>query len=128
MGKKNNKTCIICRHGYRYCNTCGEDAGKPSWYSIFDGKNCHDIYEVCVGYRDKILNAKDAYNRISKLDISGLEDFNETTKNQIKEIISLNEKDTKKPVNEDCKVEVTEASNKTVYQKNNKKINASDFK
>lgn len=128
MGKKNNRICIICKKSYHFCPTCGEDAGKPSWYSIFDGENCHDIYEVCVGYRDKVLSAKDAYERISKLDISGLENFNEVTRNQIKEIISLNEKNTKKLADEDLNEGETEAPKKMTYPKSNKKNNASDFK
>ena len=70
MGKKNNRTCIICGNSYHFCPTCGEDAGKPTWYFIFDGQNCHDIYEVCTQYRDGEIDAKVAYEKISKLDIS----------------------------------------------------------
>ena len=88
MGKKNNRACIICGRGYSYCSTCGEDAGKPSWYSIFDGKNCHDIYEVCTQYRDGVIDSKKAYEVISKLDISDIKNFNDVTKSQIEEIIS----------------------------------------
>ena len=66
MGKKNNRTCIICGQDYRYCSACGEDAGKPTWYFIFDSENCHDIYETCVAYRDKEIDQKEAYERISK--------------------------------------------------------------
>ena len=97
MGKKNNRTCIICGHQYHYCSTCGEDSSKPSWYSIFDGQNCHDIYEVCTQYRDGIIDYKKAFEIISKLDISDIKNFNDITKAQIEEIISKN-KDTK-PVN-----------------------------
>lgn len=127
MGRKNNRTCLICHRNYHFCPTCGEDAGKPSWYAIFDGENCHEIYEVCVAYRDKIFDAKKAYEEISKLDISGLKDFNETTASQIKEIISLNEKNTKKLADEDL-TEKSETPKKITYPKSNKKNNASDFK
>ena len=88
MGKKNNRTCIICGSQYHYCNTCGEDANKPTWYFIFDGQNCHDIYEICTQYRDKEITVKQAYEKITKLDISNIKDFAETTRNQIEEIIS----------------------------------------
>ena len=69
MGTKNNRECIICGRGYHYCPTCGADAGKPTWYAIFDGQNCHDIYETCVAYRDKKISIEDAYNKINKLDM-----------------------------------------------------------
>ena len=88
MGKKNNRECIICGHSYHFCPTCGEDAGKPTWYFIFDGQNCHDIYEVCTQYRDGEIDAKIAYEKISKLDISDLDNFPEVTQSQIKEIIT----------------------------------------
>ena len=88
MGKKNNRKCCICGRSYSYCPTCGEDAGKPTWYFIFDGQNCHDIYEVCVAYRDNVITHKEAYEKISKLDISDLDNFPEVTQSQIKEIIT----------------------------------------
>ena len=88
MGKKNNRTCIICGQDYRYCSACGEDAGKPTWYFIFDSENCHDIYEVCVAYRDKLITQKEAYEKMSVLDTSKLKDFAEVTQGQIKEILS----------------------------------------
>ena len=88
MGKKNNRTCIICGQGYSYCSHCGEDAGKPTWYFIFDSENCHDIYETCVAYRDKKITQKEAYEKISVLDTSKLKNFAEATQAQIKEILS----------------------------------------
>lgn len=121
MGRKNNRTCLICNKSYSYCPTCGEDAGKPSWYLIFDGENCHDIYDVCVAYRDKIFDAKKAYEEISKLDISGLEDFNETTKAQIKEIISLNKENERKLESKESDKEFEEVPKKMIYPRNNKR-------
>ena len=88
MGKKNNRVCIICGKEYRYCSACGEDAGKPTWYFIFDGQNCHDIYEVCTKYRDGEIDAKVAYEKISKLDISNIKNFAESTRIQIEEILA----------------------------------------
>ena len=117
MGKKNNRKCIICGHSYHFCPTCGEDAGKPTWYFIFDGENCHDIYEVCTQYRDKKIDVKKAYELISKLDLSNIEDFVEVTKNQIKEIIRLNEETT----NVKESVEKAEVKNETVKVANKKK-------
>ena len=117
MGKKNNRKCIICGHAYHFCPTCGEDAGKPTWYFIFDGENCHDIYEVCTQYRDKKIDEKKAYELISKLDLSNIEDFVEVTKNQIKEIIRLNEEAT----NVKESVEKAEVKNETVKVANKKK-------
>ena len=88
MGKKNNRKCIICGNSYHFCPTCGEDTGKPTWYFIFDGQNCHDIYEVCTQYRDGEIDVKAAYEKISKLDISNIKNFAEATRIQIEEILA----------------------------------------
>ena len=88
MGKKNNRTCMICGEHYAYCPHCGEDANKPTWYFIFDGQNCHDIYEVCTQYRDGEIDVKVAYEKIFKLDISNIKNFAEVTRIQIEEILA----------------------------------------
>ena len=89
MAKQNNKTCIICGKNYTYCPVCNSgDANKPTWYFIFDGLNCHDIYEVCTQYRDGEIDAKVAYEKISKLDISNIKNFAEATRIQIEEILA----------------------------------------
>ena len=112
MERKNNRTCIICKNQYHYCPTCGEDSGKPTWYLIFDGQNCHDIYEVCTQYRDKIIDAETAYSLISKLDISKLDNFYESTKMQIEEIIELHKKNVIQKVDNDVDEKVEDKSKK----------------
>ena len=87
MGRQNNRTCIICGKQYHYCPNCGEDAGKPTWYFVFDGQNCHDIYDVCTNYRDGKIDVAKAYELISNLDISEINSFQEATRAQINEII-----------------------------------------
>ena len=88
MGNRNNKVCIICNKKYHYCPTCRDDANKPSWYAIFDSERCHSIYEICVAYRDKLITVEEAYKNISKLDLSDLDKFTDSTKKQINEIIN----------------------------------------
>ena len=111
MGIKNNRECIICGRSYHYCPTCGADVGKPTWYAIFDGQNCHDIYEICVAYRDKEISIEDAYNKMSNLDLSYLDSIVPATKAQITEIMSF-----KKP-KEDKSVEKKETNNTNINKK-----------
>ena len=109
MGKL-NRTCIICGKKYSYCNNCQSDAEKPTWYFIFDGQNCHDIYEVCTQYRDGEIDVKSAYEKISKLDISNIKNFAEATRIQIEEILEKG-KDVKS-VTEKVKTSDTKNENK----------------
>ena len=109
MGKL-NRTCIICGKKYSYCNNCQSDANKPTWYFIFDGLNCHDIYEVCTQYRDGEIDVKAAYEKISKLDISNIKNFADATRVQIEEILAKG-KDVKS-VTEKVKTSDTKNENK----------------
>ena len=111
MAKQNNRTCIICGKNYTYCPVCNSvDANKPTWYFIFDGQNCNDIYDVCTQYRDGEIDVKVAYEKISKLDISDLDNFPEVTQSQIKEIIA-NGKESKVVVDK-TKINNTKNENK----------------
>ena len=109
MGKL-NRTCIICGKKYSYCNNCQSDANKRTWYFIFDGLNCHDIYEGCTQYRDGEIDVKAAYEKISKLDISNIKNFAEATRIQIEEILAKG-KDVKS-VTEKVKTSKTKNENK----------------
>lgn len=88
MKNKDNRICVICGKSYSYCPSCHQDKNKPTWYAIFDGENCKGIYDVCTEYRDGNIDKKTAYERITKLDITDIEDFAESTKNQIKDILA----------------------------------------
>lgn len=108
MGRKIDRTCIICGSHYSYCPQCGEDANKPTWYFIFDGQNCHDIYEICVAYRDKKINITEAYEELLKVNISNLDNFVEATKVQIREILDNGKsiKQIEKPKQNNAKINI----------------------
>lgn len=91
--EKLNKKCIICGTAYSYCPACGADRKKPSWYMIFDGDNCNNIYNIVTGYRDGKYTVKEANELLKECDLSKIdnEDFNETTRRQIKEILGIDE-------------------------------------
>ena len=119
MGRQNNRTCIICGKQYHYCPNCGEDAGKPTWYFVFDGQNCHDIYDVCTNYRDGKIDVAKAYELISNLDISEINSFQEATRAQINEIIK-----NRKPINRNITSTNNSKDKETnTYKSNNKNLN-----
>ena len=91
---KNNRRCIICGKEYSYCPVCGQDAKKPSWYTIFCGDNCNEIYEAVTTYRDGGCSIEAARDVLNGLDLSAVdgEGFNATTKGQINEILGAAER------------------------------------
>ena len=119
MGRQDYRTCIICGKQYRYCPDGGEDAGRPTWYFVFDGQNCHDIYDVCTNYRDGKIDVAKAYELISNLDISEINSFQEATRAQINEIIKNG-----KPVNRNItSTNNSEDKETNTYKSNNKNLN-----
>lgn len=107
MSEKLNKQCIICGKMYSYCPSCHHDKNKPSWYAIFDGDNCYEIYNICTAYRDEKIDKKNAFEKIKKCDLSKLDDFAESTKAQIKDIMSYREEvfEKKYPETKDINIE-----------------------
>ena len=87
--KKNNRKCIICGKEYSYCPVCGQDMKKPSWYTIFCGDNCNEIYNIVTTYRDGGCTLDAARDMLNGMDLSVVDDeaFNATTRKQIKEIL-----------------------------------------
>lgn len=83
---KNNKTCAVCHGEYLYCPSCKKDKDKPTWMFVFCSENCHDIYETLHTYGDKGMTAKQAKDKLDKLDLSKLDNFGESYKKLISEI------------------------------------------
>lgn len=115
MAEKLNKQCIICGKMYSYCPSCHHDKNKPSWYAIFDGENCKNIYDVCTNYRDGIYDKKTAYDKLMKLDITDIKNFADSTKKQIEEIMGYAE------IKKEVATKVPEKEVENKQYKNNKK-------
>lgn len=88
MSDKNNKICIICGKYYHYCPSCRQDNDKPTWYNIFDGENCKNIYDIVTSYRDELIDEKKANEEMSKCDINNLKDFNPSFKKYVDKILA----------------------------------------
>lgn len=85
------RICSTCRSEYRFCPRCNEDKDKPNWYFAFCSENCKDIYDVTSNYGWGNISAKEAKERISKLDLSKIENFGESYQNTIAKINSYEE-------------------------------------
>ena len=110
---KNNRKCIICGKEYSYCPVCGKDVKKPSWYTIFCSDNCNSIYEAVTTFRDGGCTVEAARDLLNGLDLKAVDndEFNATTRKQIKDILSFNEKkdEVVEPVAEEVVEEKVEA-------------------
>lgn len=71
------RKCIVCGKIYQYCKGCSPDT--PSWAAIFDGQNCHDIFEVI----SSSMSDSEKKELLAELDLSDLSKFDEDIKAQI---------------------------------------------
>ena len=85
------RICSACRGKYRYCPRCNEDRDKPHWYFAFCSENCKDIYDVASNYDLGKITPKEAKERLSKLDLSKIENFGESYQSTIAKINSYKE-------------------------------------
>ena len=77
------RKCLVCGKIYEYCKGCNPDT--PTWKSIFDTQNCHDIFEVMSS-----STSKDGKKEmLNGLDLSGLDKFDEDIKAQIKDLFNV---------------------------------------
>lgn len=70
MPKKDNKTCIVCKKKYTYCNTCSKFKHLPIYMTIFCSENCKTIYEVMNNYESGIIDTDTAKKQLDELDTS----------------------------------------------------------
>ena len=87
MIKKGMRICCVCHREYMYCPVCNpEDRQKPTWYYVYCGENCKDIYAVTSDYENGKIFANDAKQQLDKLDLSKIEAFGESYQNTINKI------------------------------------------
>ena len=60
--------------------------GMRTWYYVYCGENCKDIYAVTSDYENGKIFADDAKQQLDKLDLSKIETFGESYINTINKI------------------------------------------
>lgn len=106
--KKDNRICIVCGEKYTYCNHCGSDLNKPSWYTIFHDQNCHDIYDAVANILP--LKGKEAAKEsLDKLDLSNKSNFHPNIVKAINEIYNIKDENESGNINKIENIEENKA-------------------
>lgn len=82
------RNCFCCEKAYHYCPNCSRDKNKPSWYFIFDSKNCRDIFDICQKYSTNTYTAKEAKAKLDKCDLTNKDKFRSDIKKVIEQIFA----------------------------------------
>ena len=109
MAKQNNRKCICCSTEYRYCNTCSEDALKPSWYAIYCSENCKKLFQAVSGCLANAVSIEDTKTRFDDCDLSYKDKLKDSFIKVIDEVYKNKSKE-KKNVEIEIKDELKEES------------------
>ncbi len=117
MARRGDRTCFVCRNGYKYCPTCGGDDPKETWRFLFCSDNCRKIehiWEDC--FRDKNCSTEDAAIRLMDQDISRLDMYRDQIRDDITELaVIAGMIDVEEP---DSEIEDNESSEEDGYEEN----------
>lgn len=87
MAKK--RKCIICGTKYEYCRNCSRYNPEETWRNLFCSENCMNIFNIVSKCNDtKELTVQEAYNELSKADLTKKSQFNECILTEIEKILS----------------------------------------
>ena len=64
------RKCTLCGSKYEYCPNCSKDRSKPMWYKLFDGENCHNIFNALNDYKFKLISKEEAQERLAQCDLN----------------------------------------------------------
>jgi len=106
------RNCILCGKEYDYCPRC--DRTRPAYFIKYCSENCKEIHLVENRYSFNHLTQQGAADVLNTLDLSNLENFNETDKAYIKGILSINDKVKNEKVIENTDDEVFVSVNEVV--------------
>ena len=97
---KRNRVCYSCGTKYEYCPSCASDYLKPKWMFCFCCEECRDIFGVLSNYNTvgSEVTKDDVKELLKKYNIKDFNKFNNDIQNQLKEIVNVNKKATKKTV------------------------------
>ena len=96
MSNELNATCDICGKKYHVCRSCREIKTFQPWRTVTDTFNHYTIFLVLSEYT-KTKNKDIAKKELEKCDLHDLNTFNDSIKNVIKEIMSVDKEKVETP-------------------------------
>ena len=87
---KSNRICFLCGKKYSYCNTCGEDVNKPSWYTMWCSETCKDLDRILAAHTMQQITTEEAKNKIENLKLENINFIDENVKKHYDEIMMYN--------------------------------------
>lgn len=85
---KSNRICFLCGKKYSYCNTCGTDINKPSWYTMWCSEDCKNLDQILAAHTMKQNTTEEAKKKIEDLKLNNVKFADENVEKHYNEIMS----------------------------------------
>ena len=89
MGKRYERTCVLCKKEYKYCNSCSKDKLKPVWYDLFDCENCKNIFQALNDYNFELITKEEAAEILKQCDLSEVDKLGENYRQEIADVLDI---------------------------------------
>ena len=101
MASKKNRICKVCNTEYNFCPNCSGVTATEKYRTMFCSKNCRDIFHTLSKLTVGAINKSETKEILSSLDLSNLDNFSETIKADVNEVMDINKKSFKKKIKEE---------------------------
>lgn len=81
--------CCVCGKITKYCHICGVYNPKQTWRYVYCSENCREIFNTCSSYVGKKITISEAYEKLSKLDLSNIKNIEKGIRKNIEEILAF---------------------------------------
>lgn len=87
MKNRAERICSVCKAKYLYCN-CQEYQHMERWHDAYCTENCKNLYNITAGWINGWLDKEVELSRLSKSDLSRIDQFPQWMQDTIKEMQS----------------------------------------
>lgn len=102
----NEKKCLVCGQGYKYCGHCDKNAKQNRWKLNYCSENCRDIFKTVMEYVGGSISIADAKDRLVKLNLDIK--IGDSVSTSFAKIMQYKKPEKKTVEKEETKPEVTE--------------------
>lgn len=114
-----SRKCLLCNKIYEYCPQCGHK-DYDLWKITFCSLNCRSVFQTLVDYNLGAITADEAKEKLSKLDLSNKDNYNDNIKeimNKLYPKVEEPKEETKPVQTEQPKYPIKKQDNKSKYPK-----------
>ena len=90
---RDNKTCILCKNLYTFCNRCEEFDHLPRWMALYCSNNCREIFMTATNYKAGEITKEQAIERLSKCDLSDKKQYHQSVIDILDDILKQDEEE-----------------------------------